>query len=99
MTKYVISNKAVEDLSEIWIYTCRTWSENQADKYYELLLDFCNELSENPKIGKHYDGIDKTIYGYRASHHIIFYRMIHENDIEILRFLHESMDLKNRIRK
>jgi len=99
MPKYLISNKAVEDLSNIWNYTYKNWSENQADKYYELLIYFCEEISENPKIGKNYNEIDENILGYHASRHIIFYQVIKANEIEVLRILHESMDLKNRIRE
>ena len=29
------------DLTEIWNYTVDTWSESQADKYYDELLNFC----------------------------------------------------------
>ena len=99
MINYFLSNKAVEDLSNIWNYTYDTWSENQADKYYNHLIDFCKEISENPKIGKNYDKIDKNIWGHQAKHHIIFYRMTEKNEIEIIRFLHKNMDLKNRIRE
>ena len=31
MAKFIITNKAVEDLSKIWNYTYEFWSENQAD--------------------------------------------------------------------
>ena len=99
MAKYFLSNKAVKDLSKIWNYTYETWSEYQADKYYELLISFCEEISEKPKCGKNYDEIDKNILGYKASHHIIFYKVIQETEIEILRILHESMDWKNRIQE
>ncbi|MCL2041565.1 MAG: type II toxin-antitoxin system RelE/ParE family toxin [Bacteroidales bacterium] len=97
MANYFLSNKAVEDLSNIWNYTYETWSENQADKYYNILIDFCEEISKNPKVGKNYDEIDEHIRGYRASHHIIFYRIIAANVIEVVRILHQSMDLKNRM--
>nr|MBR2109993.1 type II toxin-antitoxin system RelE/ParE family toxin [Alistipes sp.] len=33
MAKYHLTNKAVEDLSNIWEYTVDTWSERQADDY------------------------------------------------------------------
>jgi len=99
MIKYFLSNKAVEDLSNIWDYTYETWSENQADRYYKLVIDFCKEISENPKIGKKYDEIDKNIRGYQASHHIIFYRITEQKEIEIVRILHKNMDLKNRIQE
>ena len=39
MAKYFLTKKAVEDLSSIWIYTFESWSEGQADKYYQLLVD------------------------------------------------------------
>jgi len=97
MLKYSLSNKAVEDLSGIWNYTYDTWSENQADKYYELLIYFCEEIAENPTIGKNYDEIDKNIFRYRAGRHIIFYQITQANKIEVLRILRESMDLKNRM--
>jgi toxin ParE1/3/4 len=30
---YRISEKAIQDLDDIWLYTFETWSEIQADKY------------------------------------------------------------------
>ena len=38
MASYLLTNKAVEDLTEIWHYTYYKWSEKQADKYYKMLL-------------------------------------------------------------
>lgn len=64
MANYFLTNKAVEDLSEIWEYTFETWSEAQADKYYGLLIDSCGEISQNPQIGKVYDQIDSAILGH-----------------------------------
>jgi toxin ParE1/3/4 len=99
MAKFFLTNKAVEDLSGIWNYTYENWSEQQADKYYELLIDTCKRIAEKPSIGKHYDQIDKNILGYRTNQHIIFYRIIAPEEIEVIRILHGRMDLKNRIQK
>ena len=38
MAKYLLTNKAVEDLADIWNYTFDVWSEKQADAYYNMLL-------------------------------------------------------------
>lgn len=38
MAKVRFTNKAVEDLSEIWNYTFDKWSESQADIYYTSLV-------------------------------------------------------------
>jgi toxin ParE1/3/4 len=97
MAKYKLTNKAVEDLSLIWDYTYEVWSENQADKYYLELIEDCQVLSENQHLGKNYNEIDSEIFGYKSGQHLIFYRILNENEIEITRFLHSRMDLKNRI--
>jgi len=97
MAKYFLTNKAVEDLSGIWEYTYEVWSESQADKYYELLTNSFQEIVQNPGIGKKYDEIDKVILGLRVGKHIVFYRVAQSNDIEILRILHQRMDLKNKM--
>lgn len=97
MAKYYLTNKAVEDLTEIWDYTFEQWSEQQADKYYQMLLDNCQEIANNPNLGKNYDGITSNLLGLKANRHIIFYREIKKNEIEITRILHGRMDLKDQI--
>lgn len=39
MAEYKLTNKAVDDLNEIWNYPADEWSEGQADKYYKMLLN------------------------------------------------------------
>ena len=97
MTKFKLTNKAVEDLSKIWDYTFEIWSERQADKYYESLILNCQEIADNPHLGKSYEGITKNLLGIKADRHIIFYRTINDKHIEITRILHQRMDFKKRI--
>ncbi len=97
MAKYKLTNKAVEDLTRIWSYTFEKWSEKQADKYYYILLESCHDIAKNPDLGKNYKGIIKELFGFKVNRHIIFYRKDVDQSIEITRFLHERMDLKNRI--
>tara|TARA_B100000809_G_C15126990_1_gene526688 strand:+ start:3015 stop:3314 length:300 start_codon:yes stop_codon:yes gene_type:complete len=97
MAKYEFTNKAVEDLSKIWDYTFEVWSEKQADKYYEMLISNCQEIADNPNLGKNYNGITQNLFGMKTNRHIIFYRTTTENYVEITRILHERMDLKKRI--
>ena len=95
MAKYELTNKAVEDLTGIWEYTIEKWSEQQADKYYNLLLDSC--IANNPELGKNYAGITKDLFGLKTNRHIVFYRKRINQPIEITRILHERMDLKNKL--
>ncbi len=97
MANFYFTNKAVEDLNEIWEYSTEIWSENQADKYYNLLMGWCYALAENPSLGKLYDIISLGVLGYKSGEHLIFYRIVSENEIEIIRILHGMMDLKSKV--
>ena len=97
MAKFYLTNKAVEDLNSIWNYTLDKWSEEQADRYYQMLLDSCQDVAENPNLGKNYDGIEINLLGLKTNRHIIFYRKMESNNVEITRILHGRMDLKNKI--
>ena len=97
MAEYKLTNKAVVDLNEIWEYTADEWSEEQADKYYEMLLNRCQYIADNPDLGKNYDGITTDLFGLKANRHIIFYRKTNALPIKIIRILYGRMDLKNRL--
>jgi toxin ParE1/3/4 len=97
MTNFHLTNKAVSDLSQIWNYSCKNWSERQADNYYNQLLKACEKISRNPDFGKKYIKVIPDLYGLHVNRHIIFYRRLNSDTIEVTRILHEKMDLKNRI--
>ena len=97
MANYFFTNKAVEDLSKIWDYTFEIWSETQADRYYTMLIDSCQELADDKLSGKKYLEVEKDILGFKVGQHIIFYKKLKSNKIEIARILHSRMDLKSRI--
>ncbi len=99
MPKIIFRQDAIDDLYDIWDYTYEEWSENQADKYYLELKFDCLHIGENPNLGIEYDGISKNLLGYKSGKHIIFYQKIELDQIEIIRILHERMDLKNKIEK
>jgi len=96
MAKYYLTNKAVDDLATIWDYTYDEWSESQADKYYLLLLNSCQEIAENPSLGKKYDNVTEKLLGFKSNQHIIFYQIISNKEVEIIRILHIRMDLKSK---
>jgi toxin ParE1/3/4 len=99
MADYILTNKAVDDLSKIWNYTFEAWSETQADRYYYMLLDSCQELADEKLSGKNYYEVKEDILGLSVGEHIIFYRKLRSNKIEIARILHSRMDFKNRIQE
>lgn len=50
MSKYILSKKALEDINTIWIYTAENWSQEQADRYYNLLNGYISIRSFYLKI-------------------------------------------------
>ena len=98
MAKIKFTNKARIDLEEIWEYTYETWSEKQADRYYNDLINKCRELKNIFEQGRDYSILFPHLKGYKVNKHIIFYRLLDKGEsIEIERILHETMDLKKHL--
>ena len=95
---YIISQKATEDLEEIWLHTYFHWSEKQADKYYNLLIKSVELIAQNINIGRNADYIKQ---GYRClpvEQHLIFYTITTESTVKIIRILHQKMDSFSRLK-
>jgi toxin ParE1/3/4 len=97
--KYRISSKAQADLINIWKFTFDSWSIDQADRCYNLIIDKIQEICEKPDIGRRYDDVRKNYWGVNVKSHIIFYKISEEEIIEVIRILHQRMDLQSRIKE
>lgn len=96
--KYKISKQAENDLENIWLYNFEEWSQEQADYYYDLIIDEIEYISKNPKSGKDYNEIRKGYFRSRVKSHFIFYRInLKEEKIEIIRILHQQMNVDSLI--
>jgi toxin ParE1/3/4 len=96
--RYKISIEAQIDLENIWLHTFETWSIEQADRYFNLILDEIEYISENPNSGKDCNDLRKGYYRSKVKSHFIFYKVnSKENGIEIIRILHQKMDVENRL--
>jgi toxin ParE1/3/4 len=95
---YKISREASNDLEKIWLYTIETWSAEHADRYLNLLFDEIEYLCLKPKSGTDFGYVRKGYFRSRVKSHFIFY-IINEkkNEIEIIRILHQQMDIENRL--
>ena len=95
---YKGSVKASEDIENIWLYTFENWSLQQADRYVNLIIDEIEYLANNPDSGKDFNHVRKNYRCSKVKSHLIFYRLIENQiDIEIIRVLHQSMDIENRL--
>ncbi len=96
--RFKISLKALNDIENIWVYTFINWSQKQADRYQDMILNEIEYLAENPETGKDFKTI-RTDYRYsKVKSHLIFYRYLNpENTIEIIRVLHQQMDINTNL--
>lgn len=95
---YKISIEAEKDLENIWIYTLENWSIEQADYYFDLIMNEMEYLAENPKFGQDFEEVRKGYFRSRVKSHFIFYRInLKNNDIEIIRILHQQMDVDSHL--
>jgi toxin ParE1/3/4 len=96
--KYKITNLASQDLENIWLYTFENWSIEQADRYLNLIIDEIEYVAQKPDSGIDFSKVRKGYYRSRIKSHFIFYKMDHKNNVvEIIRILHQSMDIENRL--
>lgn len=95
---YRISEKAIQDLNTIWVYTLHKWSKEQADRYYQLILNEIEFIAHHPMAGKSIDSIRKNYRVVSVKSHLIFYRSVENNAVEIVRILHQRMDVKKHLK-
>ncbi|GAB3366675.1 type II toxin-antitoxin system RelE/ParE family toxin [Arachidicoccus ginsenosidivorans] len=95
---FKLSKEAANDLENIWLYTLENWSIEQADRYFNLLMDEIEYLTEKPYSGKDSSRIRKGYFRSKVKSHFIFYKISKNADeIEIIRILHQRMDLEDRL--
>lgn len=97
MAAYIISEKALDDLNTIWIYTAENWSVAQANRYYNLIIDEIEFVAENFETTKDFGSIRKDYRYSKVKSHMIFCKLLENKEMEVVRILHEKMFIKYRI--
>ncbi|MEN9336209.1 MAG: Toxin ParE1 [Bacteroidota bacterium] len=96
-TTFRISAKAREDIDEIWLYTYENWSLNQANYYYRLLFQEINAIVSDINCGKDIGFIKPGYRQFKVKSHLIVYRVAEDGIVEVIRVLHQMMDISNQI--
>lgn len=95
---YRISKQAIDDLNDIWVYTFHKWSKEQADSYYGLIIGEIEFIADNYLTGKSAEQTRKNYRVTKIKSHLIFYRKVENEIVEIVRILHQRMDIKTRLK-
>ena len=94
---YVLTPKARWDLAVIWRYSNERWGEERADAYMRQIADCCLRLAEGALIGADASSIRPGYWKYRVGSHVLFYRTVKANRLEVVRILHQRMDLASHL--
>ncbi len=112
MRNYRISDRAEEDIVSLTAYTLENFGEQTLDRYLTLIEVSLLELCKNPsrlgvkefengimKFHLHNcrDAAAKTGGIIKKPRHIIFFRETEDEALEILRLLHDSMDVDKQL--
>ena len=90
MASYRLSPLAESDLEQIWLYTLNEWSLDQANRYYDQIMDAIEELASGQKQGRDIDIRDGYLK-YPVGRHFVFFRRS-DGMTDVIRVLHQSMD-------
>jgi toxin ParE1/3/4 len=90
--RYLLTPLAERDLEQIWLYTSRTWSAEQADEYHGSIVDAIEAVTAGRRSGRDASDIRDGYRKYAAGRHLIFYRE-QAGAIHVIRILHQSMDI------
>lgn len=94
MPDYILSPRALADLAHIWDTTTEEWGEVQADHYTDALDARCGWLAANPYLGKDRSEVRAELRSFPQGEHLVFYRIIKDDVIEIVGFPYQGQDLQ-----
>ncbi|MDB9311886.1 type II toxin-antitoxin system RelE/ParE family toxin [Spirulina sp. CS-785/01] len=93
MNHFLISQKAESDLEDIWVYLAKQ-NEIVADQQIAKIFDKFPMLAQFPNMGRQRDDLAIGVRSFPIKPYIIFYKYS-SNQLEIIRVLHQSRDMKN----
>lgn len=96
MNTFTLTQRAKTDLKSIARFTENRWGREQRYKYIKQFDDTFNVLADTPEIGNQCSYIKENYQKFPQGSHVIFYRNISENSIQIIRILHKNMDVRTK---
>lgn len=88
-----IKKAALDDLREIANYTRKTWGEEQEVVYMKGIFACFERIAKRQTHNRDLSGIMPECVMHKISHHLIVFRWLEDGRPEIIRVLHEKMDV------
>ena len=96
MAGYALSPAARLDLEEIWEYTAGRWGETQAERYTRDIQVACEALGDGTERGRSAEDVGAGYRKLAVGSHVMYFRF-RSDRVEIVRILHQRMDVARRI--
>ncbi len=88
---------AEADLEEIWLYTSRQWTPEQADKYHRDIIAAIEGLASGRMFGRQC-GVREGCWKYKVGMHVVYFRCP-DGYLDVIRVLHGRMDVDAHLRE
>ena len=96
MSGFRLLPQAENDLEAIWLHSANNWSVDQAHAYVDSLVELFQLLSDNPLMCRERNEFTPPVHIHHHAHHLIVF-ILSDNGIDIVRVLHESMDIDTQL--
>ena len=93
---YRISNRARENLVEIYDYTAGQFGVYQAEAYYAGLIRTFELLADFPNIGQRVDELAEGYRRFRFQAHFVFYTIAPDR-VEIRAVIHHGREVRQEL--
>ncbi|WP_457647444.1 type II toxin-antitoxin system RelE/ParE family toxin [Profundibacter sp.] len=90
--KHVIHPLAEQDITDIWIYGADRWGVDQADNYFDGMVNLFSLLSEQPEMACLRDEFRPPVRIHPYGAHVVVYETV-ETGIAIIRVLHNRRNI------
>lgn len=86
------TNRAREDLLDIWTYVALQSSPRAADRIYDRIAESCGKLRLHPRIGRARPEIADDARSLSVERWVAFYRLV-EDGVQVVRVIDGARDL------
>lgn len=97
MRQLLFRPRAIADIEGIWDYTAERWGVAQADRYVLSLREACTAIAGGEMPGQDASHIRPGYRKQLSGRHVLYYRSTEDGAVEIVRVLHQRMDVDGQL--
>ena len=90
---YLIKKAAIADLKNIARYTRKNWGKNQEKVYIKCIFDCFDKIIKRETFIVDFSQIKAGCFKCKVNHHLVIFQWLKDGRLEIIRILHEEMDI------